>query len=95
MTDFGRKLAEKFEDARDSAQLSNDQWGFHVFSYSERLVRVLTDEAPFPVPDEETVGLVESAIIKQRKWSPDEVKPKWGMALSILNDEKISLRLGR
>lgn len=35
------------------------------------------------------------AISRQRKWTPDEVRPKWGLALNVLRNEPVPLSLGR
>jgi hypothetical protein len=95
MTDFGKRLIDRFEDAREDAEELSDDLAAQVFSYAERLVKAVTDEPLFRLPDEETANIVESAIRKQAKWSPDEVKPKWSLALNILNDEKVTLSFRR
>lgn len=91
MTDFGKRLIDRFEDAREDAEEISDELGAQVFSYAERLVKAVTDAPLSALPDEETASIVESAIRKQEKWSPADVKPKWGLALNILNDEKIAI----
>lgn len=95
MTDFGKRLIDRFEDAREDAEEIADELGAQVFGYAERLVKVVTDAPQFSLPDEETASLVEAAIRKQEKWSPADVKPKWGLALNILNDEKVNLSFHR
>lgn len=91
MTDFGKRLADRYEDARTDAEKKSDELAAQVFGYAGRLVNAVTDAPVFSLPDEETVTIVEAAISKQQKWSPEEIKPKWNLALSILNDEKVTL----
>lgn len=47
------------------------------------------------LPDPATAQRFTNAINRQRKWTPDEVMPKWSLALNVLRNEKVDLSFNR
>lgn len=93
MSDFTDRLADRYSDESQRASKDSDNLGEKVFDSLVELVDFASDPQVSIMPDEVSASLFESAIRKQKKWSPTDAKAKWGLALNILNDEKVSLRL--
>lgn len=95
MSDFTDRLAGRYAVESMKASETADDLGERVFGSLVELVDFTSDSLVTTMPDEISAELFEDAIKKQHKWSPNEAKPRWGLALDILNDEKVNLSIGK
>ncbi len=95
MTDFTQRLFDRYSEEKENARANSDKIGEKVFFSMEEFIEFVSPNEAVALPDEVAAELVKSAIQKQRKWSPDEAKPKWSLALNILKDEAVSLKISR
>ncbi len=95
MTDLTQRLFERYSEEQKRAELEKDEVGQKVFASIRELLDFLSPSEIVNIPNSAAAKILEAAIHEQKKWSPNEAKVQWNLALNILRDEAISLRLSQ